>query len=68
MRFRHAVALVLGALLVLPAGAGAVTRSQPVGVEAAKPYFDSRAGDRSRAARAGTTVAAARPSLSLIHI
>jgi hypothetical protein len=61
MRFRHAVALVLGATLLLPAAAGAVTRSQPGGVDAAKPYFDSRAGDR-RAARAGTTVAAARPS------
>ena len=60
MRFRRAVALVLGALLVLPAAAAA--RTPPVGVAAAKPYFDSRAADHSRAARAGTTVAAARPS------
>ena len=60
MRFRRAVALVLGALLVLPAAAAA--RTPPVGVAAAKPYFDSRAADHSRAARAGTPVAAARPS------
>jgi len=59
---RPVVALVLGALLVLPGTASAATRSQPVGVDAAKPYFDSRAGDRSQAARARTTVAAARPN------
>jgi extracellular elastinolytic metalloproteinase len=57
MRHHHAVALVLGALLVLPATAGAVTAVTPVG---AKPYFDSRAADRGRV-RASATVAAARP-------
>jgi hypothetical protein len=62
MRNRHAVALVVGTLFVLPATAAAVTRSQPTGPAAAKPYLDSRAADRDRAARAGTTVAAARPS------
>jgi hypothetical protein len=59
---RRLLALVLGALLAVPGTATAATRSQPVGVDAAKPYFDSRASDRSRAARAGATVAAARPS------
>ncbi|MEO8689548.1 MAG: M36 family metallopeptidase [Solirubrobacteraceae bacterium] len=62
MRNRHAVALVLGALVLLPASAGAVTRSPATGPAAAKPYLDSRAADRSRAARAGTPVAAVRPS------
>ena len=62
MRNRHAVALVVGALVALPATAAAVTRPAPTGVAAAKPYLDSRAGDRDKAARAGTTVAAARPS------
>ena len=62
MTDRRLLALVLGALLAVPATAAAATRSQPVGVDAAKPYFDSRASDRSRAARAGATVAAARPS------
>ena len=62
MRRSHVLALVVGALLVVPGTAAAATRSQPVGVEAAKPYFDSRTGARSKAARAGTTVAAARPS------
>jgi extracellular elastinolytic metalloproteinase len=57
MKHRHAVALVLGALLVLPATAGAVTPAGPAG---AKPYFDSRAAERGRV-RAGATVAAARP-------
>ena len=60
-RFRPAVALVLSALL-FPAATASAARTAPVGVAAAKPYFDSRAADRSRAARAGTTVAAARPS------
>ena len=59
---RPVVALVLGALLVLPGTAAAATRSQPVGVDAAKPYFDSRADDRSQAARARTIVSAARPT------
>ena len=62
MTGRHLLAFALGALLVVPGTAAAATRSQPVGVEAAKPYFDSRTGARSKAARAGTTVAAARPS------
>ena len=62
MRRTHFLALVVGALLVVPGTAGAATRSQPVGVDAAKPYFDSRTGARSKAADAGTTVAAARPS------
>ena len=62
MTDRHVVALVLGALLVVPGTAAAATARQPVGVETAKPYFDSRTGERSKAARAGTTVAAARPS------
>jgi extracellular elastinolytic metalloproteinase len=60
VRDRQVLALVVGALLVLPATAGAVSRATPTG--SAKPYFDSRTGDRSNAARAGTTVAAARPS------
>ena len=59
---RYAVALVVGALLVLPATAAAVSPTTPTGAAAAKPYLDSRAGDRGQAARAGTTVAAARPS------
>ena len=59
MRRSHVLALVAGALLVVPGTAAAATRSQP---DAAKPYFDSRTGARSKAARAGTTVAAARPS------
>ena len=59
---RHAVALVVGVLPVLPATAGAVTPSTPTGPAAAKPFLDSRAADRAKAARAGTTVAAARPS------
>jgi len=62
MRNRHAVAVAVGAIALLPATATAVTRSQPTGPAAAKPYLDSRAGDRSQAARAGSTVAAARPS------
>jgi hypothetical protein len=62
MKGCHVLALVVAALLAVPGTAAAATRSQPVGVEAAKPYFDSRTGERSKAARAGTTVAAARPS------
>ena len=62
MTGRHLLAFALGALLVVPGTAAAATRSQPVGVEAAKPYFDSRTGARSKAARARTTVAAARPN------
>ena len=63
MRRSSVLALVAGALLVVPGtAAAAAARSQPVGVEAAKPYFDSRTGASSKAARAGTTVAAARPS------
>jgi extracellular elastinolytic metalloproteinase len=62
MRDRHVLALVVGALLVLPATAGAVSRATPTGPDAAKPYFDSRTGDRGLAARAGAPVAAARPT------
>ena len=62
MRGTHVLALVVGALLVVPGTAAAATRGQPVGVDAAKPYFDSRTGARSKAADAGATVAAARPS------
>jgi hypothetical protein len=52
----------VAALLALPGSAAAATRSLPAAPDSAKPYFDSRAGDRSKAARAGTTVAAARPA------
>ena len=52
MRRSHVLALVAGALLVVPGTAAAATRGQPVGVEAAKPYFDSRTGASSKAARA----------------
>jgi len=62
MRDRRVLALVVGALLALPATAGAVSRTAPTGPAAAKPSFDARAGDRARAARAGAPVAAARPT------
>ena len=58
MKVRAALGLLLGALLVMPATAGAVQRTK----ESAKPYFDSRAQARDKAARSGGTVAAARPS------
>ena len=62
-RARIACALTLAALLALPAAAAA--RQQPRAAARggdAKPYFDSRAAARTTAARAGTTVAAARPA------
>ena len=55
-RRRRVVALPAGALLAVPRPAAAG------GAQRAKPYLDSRAGARDKAARAGTTVAAARPS------
>jgi extracellular elastinolytic metalloproteinase len=57
---RRCFAIVLGALLALPAVAPA--RQAPKQPSNAKPYFDSRSAERAEAARANTTVAAARPS------
>jgi hypothetical protein len=57
---RRSFAIVVGALLMLPAVAPAW--QAPKQPSNAKPYFDSRSAERTKAARANTTVAAARPS------
>ena len=55
-------ALVVALLLGTAVPAAAVRDDPPAGgAAAAKPFFDSRAGARAAAGRAGTTVAAARP-------
>jgi extracellular elastinolytic metalloproteinase len=59
---RGVVGLLAVAVLLVPGSAAAAQRDRQAGVGAAEPFFDSRAQARERAGRAGSTVAAARPT------